>query len=418
MYNDMLGEFYDRTLTNLEVLHSKYDWIRKAQLYLHLHRPYGPIMDSHRLFTTPWRTRPIHSVVELLDDAHCECLPRLILCGYDVDETAAGDDPDLPPAATRDAAGAGAPDGPRSNASSVVRVVPGHGWAVTRKPDPNRYRTVRDRLREHLVHRNPHVRADIEAFRNRHLDLLKVPIADRGAYRLVGLAQRLGRRRWLDLPRVQRNVQARLNSGARGIALLEMNVEVDSSSYQQLVRHAALDGLIGIHGAQLTEAIWMKDGSWVVELLPFVPDYVNMGQWTRKVKSPTPLGLLFQETQLNHAGYRLTIESAPYCDRNVTDEGCWRMNRWDNRDFAVSELLVSEILDAFFPAPNSLEASIPVHSNASKMNASEAAAVAATNTALCSYYRNQSRDTFVLYNVNCADSLGDPIVPHHFFWSG
>jgi hypothetical protein len=412
-YNDMLGEFYDRSLVFLDALRETQNWVLDdAQLYLHLYRPYKPLMDSHHLFTAPWRTKPLLSAVELLDDAQCQCLSRLILCGYDVRNATAAD------VTVAAASGGGGPAAttatnstPEAAAAATVLVRPGEGWDSKYKTRyrSDRYRKVRDRLRSALVDRNPHVQQDIEKFRHRQFDRLNIFRRDRPKYRLVGLAQRNGRRRWRDLSALQALVQEQLMWDNKYIALVEMNVEVDSSSYQQLVRHAALDGLIGIHGAQLAEAVWMKDGSWVVELLPFVPESVVMGHWTRTVHEPTPVGVMFHQTGLNHAGYRIPIEHTPYCHHNVSDEHCWSENMWDNRDFTLTAPVLTQMLDAFFsPAPAAPDAT----TGSAPSGPSPPTAV----PRLCSDLQDRSNGTFVLYNVHCADQAGGPAVLRHFYW--
>jgi hypothetical protein len=226
---------------------------------------------------------------------------------------------------------------------------------------------------------------------------------------LVGLAQRLGRRKWRNLDEVMGEVQSRLKQSearlGKRIVLVQMNVEEDSSSYQQLVRHGALDGLIGIHGAQLTEAIWMKDGSWVVELLPYIPSYSMWGQWTRTVHKPTPLGVIFQGTGLNHAGLRLDVASSPYCDMNETNRDCWtdRHNMWDTRDFVVSADLLERIVTTLFVFPTKNKGKEDQHHRS------------------CQDWQDRAASAdVVLYNVNCAEGGGDgaaaaAVSPHAYY---
>lgn len=305
----------------------------------------------------------------------------------------------------------------------------GNGWDSQYKTryKSDRFKKVRARLRAALVDRNPHVQSDALRFRNLQLERLHIPVEDRPKYRLVGLAQRNGRRRWRDLSSLQYTVQNQLLMDRRHIVLVQMNVEVDSSSYQQLVRHAALDGLVGIHGAQLTEAVWMRDGSWVVELLPFVPQFVFMGHWTRTVHEPTPVGVMFHQTGLNHAGYQIPLELTPYCHHDLSDEVCWKANMWDGRDFTLTAPVLTQMLDAFFPPSPTAEAE-------PGSSAKTATAPARVDSALppqpprpqpqpppphpplCSDLQDRANGTFVLYNVNCADEEGGPPVLHHYYW--
>jgi hypothetical protein len=422
-YNDMLGEFYDRSLVFLDALRETQNWVVDGtQLYLHLYRPYKPLLDSHHLFTSPYRSKPLLSVVELLDDATCQCLSRLILCGYDVRNATAAD---VTVAATSAAGGGGPAAATTTNSTpdaadaTAVLVRPGEGWDSQWKTryKSDRFRMVRDRLRSTLVDKNPHVQQDIEKFRNMQFDRLNIFRRDRPKYRLVGLAQRNGRRRWRDLSALQALVQEQLMWDSKYIALVEMNVEVDSSSYQQLVRHAALDGLIGIHGAQLAEAVWMKDGSWVVELLPFVPQYVYMGHWTRTVHEPTPVGVMFHQTGLNHAGYRIPVELTPYCNHNVSDEFCWKENMWDGRDFTLTAPVLTQMLDAFFPPSPSTSSGARSRTGSTDAVATwPANATGPVAPRLCSDLQNRSNGTLVLYNVHCADVAGGPARLRHYYW--
>ena len=86
---------------------------------------------------------------------------------------------------------------------------------------------------------------------------------------------------------------------------MEVNVEtMPSGPHTQLIVHRSLDGLIGIHGAQLTQAILLPKGAVVVELLPWAPsDYFGTGhkvwgEWTRSVTNPTPLGIIYHNSEL------------------------------------------------------------------------------------------------------------------------
>jgi hypothetical protein len=107
------------------------------------------------------------------------------------------------------------------------------------------------------------------------------------------------------------------------------------------------------------------------------------------VKAPTPLGEIFVGTDLNHIGYPLTRESAPYCFGLEKEEelNCWRENRWDDRDFAVSANVVIDAVAFFF----------------------------VNVTASCDLYSAWSADDFVLYNIQCHDE-NETVSIHHFPW--
>ena len=44
-----------------------------------------------------------------------------------------------------------------------------------------------------------------------------------------------------------------------------------------------MDAIVGIHGAQLTHAVWLRPQSLIVELLPWVMDGLIVGGWTKDV---------------------------------------------------------------------------------------------------------------------------------------
>ena len=158
--------------------------------------------------------------------------------------------------------------------------------------------------------------------------------------------------------------------------------------------HAALDALFGIHGAQLTEAVWMKPGSLVVEFLPHIPKGIGWGSWTAWTHRPTPLGEIFHETDLNHVGFPLDRSSAPVCEglSNANETlACFRKseNRWDNRPFvAEPDIVIKAVRKFVLPEASQL---------------------------LCLDLLD-SETEYVLYNIICRESSDEEISPHHFYW--
>jgi hypothetical protein len=147
--------------------------------------------------------------------------------------------------------------------------------------------------------------------------------------------------------------------------------------------------LIGIHGAHLTEAIWMPPHSWIVELLPYIPNEIPHGSWTKATTAPTPLGTIFDGTSLNHVGYPLQRDNAPYCYDEPPNLDCWRIdaNPWDNRDFVVSVDQLEKSIVSFLTKP----------------------------LVTCADFVAQAADHYVLYNVNCAEAVKGDIAPHHYY---
>ena len=49
--------------------------------------------------------------------------------------------------------------------------------------------------------------------------------------------------------------------------------------------------------AQLTQAVLLPPHAHVLELLPWIPDYIR-GKWVQTKHMPTPLGVIFLNTDL------------------------------------------------------------------------------------------------------------------------
>jgi hypothetical protein len=48
-----------------------------------------------------------------------------------------------------------------------------------------------------------------------------------------------------------------------------LSIPIDPIQLKHAVAHGALNALIGVHGSQLTESLFMKTGSLLVEFLPY-----------------------------------------------------------------------------------------------------------------------------------------------------
>ena len=206
-------------------------------------------------------------------------------------------------------------------------------------------------------------------------------------WKIVGFAQRSGRRKWLNM-----DAQINMCNEFRLQRVVCMVVNVENPEFHpshHVVAHGILDALIGIHGAQMTEALWMKPGSVVVEMLAYLPPTVSYGSWTREVISPTPLGVIYMGTDLYHVGLPLQWDSVPQCADRKGEAyvECVRRNRWDERNFNVNPKDVEDLIGSFVvDRPDSCEKQ--------KELAGE--------------------ERFVLYNVQCDDGNGKDI--HSYYW--
>jgi hypothetical protein len=196
-------------------------------------------------------------------------------------------------------------------------------------------------------------------------------------YKIIGLAQRTKRRKWKDLNKLITYCNQKYKP--LKIVCVEVNIEKEewSNAVNHVIAHGGLDALIGIHGATLTEALLMpRAGSVVVELLPWIHPEQKWGSWTKWVHRPTPLGVLFSETNLNHIGYPLQRQhSVDTCHGRDFIKQCYNkeQHRWDNRDFWIEPELLDDIVQKFviqFPTK-------------------------------CEELQRTAGNDYVLYNVNC-----------------
>ena len=367
----MLGEFYMRVLLGFYQLLSELNSTRTdadafkehTQLYLHLNEPSKTILDSHTVFTEIFRGgRPLLDFKDLLHATECQCKKRLILCGYDQ----------------------------RKGGKQTI-IYPGGALHSDRWPQAP-LKELRNDLRQKVILSNPLVQEQIKNGRKEILLFHNVTVSEWKDWSIVGLAQRKLRRKWKGL----KNVTKYCNLMLRKYNSVCVKVYVDdetSNPFWQVIRHGVLDVLIGIHGAQMTEALWMKPGALVVELLPFVPKERIVGSWTRTTDAPTPLGVIYHNTDLNHIGYPLNQTSlTDNCSKASLDEvnECYGKGpRWDNRDFRVAAYVVTEAVRRF-------------HSN--------------ETSTLCQNWQNKSAGEYVLYSINCRDSPDEEIFPHHYYW--
>ena len=255
------------------------------------------------------------------------------------------------------------------------------------KNDPKLFLGAQQFIRENVILNNHLVQRDIAKFRKDFLTKKGVK-ENFDDWKIVGLTQRSGRRKWLNIDDSIRMCEEKLRRKRILCMVVNVEEEVYHPTYHVVV-HGSLDGLIGIHGAQLTDALWMKPGSLVVELLTYLPHDMTHGAWTRKSMEPTPLGEIYIGTDLYHVGLPLKWTSVPQCktERGQDFKACVKKNRWAARDFDADTKDVEEVIWKFArDRPDSCEAQKELAGD----------------------------ERFVLYNALCDD--GDGMDAHFFYW--
>ncbi|KAL7550252.1 hypothetical protein ACHAWF_013495 [Thalassiosira exigua] len=308
--------------------------------------------------------------------------------------------------------------------------------------DPCFYANLRDMVTRNIATNYPSLDGDVKSYRSKILGdapraLHKSEQPNRPPFRdwkIVGLTQRVKRRRWLNLDKVVSYCNARYFE--HGILCVEVNVERLPSSldngggktreiltpeYEQILMHRSLDALIGIHGAQLTQAVLMPKNSTVVELLPWVPkeDYFKRevwGEWVQTTDNPTPLGIIYHGSDLNHLGYPLNRRSVPLCQnasnakmmhsKHQTELEHCLLNkysnefRWDERNFTVATTFIDRFIGSFLAKISGPED----HSSPKKP--------------LCSELNQSGKvNNLVLYNVWCQKDNNSLASLEHFYWN-
>lgn len=469
LFNDMIGEFYTRTLLRLFKLMAG-DAVTAAatktreeivQFYVHVAYRNKKMLDGHKLLLSGMQSSPdapeARSLVDLFTEpaedggGDCHCYETMVFCGYDTfthDADILSED--LEPAAPinlRNPAGSGTDDNggdddddqaesdrndddeEKSSAEEdgelpVTGVDPTLKytlWSATKVgedkgksgenivqskcgrdgktgPEMNKctdWHDLRDFLASNFFKHYPTLERDLVKHRRKRL--LDAGAIDEGydgdtaEWTIVGLTQRSYRRAWLNL----QGIIDKCNESFENTICVEVNVEKTKSPLEQLVLHRSLDALAGVHGAQLTQAVLLPPNAHVLEMLPWVTDYIR-GKWVQTTHTTTPLGVIFHNTDLNHLGYSLDRDSVPLC-KGVEEaelQVCFMKSRkkflWESRDFNVDPRAVLDYIGKFV-LRNTQQKTQP-----------------------CEEMEVSLGDRFVLYNVHCTRD-GNKVGVNHFY---
>jgi hypothetical protein len=325
VFNDMIGEFYSRTLLGLYLLMKKdvdangndggkLPWEEVIQFYVHIAYGNKNVLDGHKLLLSGMLSNPDSpppkSFLDLFvreedkhDDDDCQCYEKIVFCGYDVythdnnvlskDLEHAVESDFSEDIVEEDLLVSVEDNAPVSRSfkydpatkytlwSTMSVGNAGHAGCGRSSPDGEEYacqewRELRLHLGANLLTHYPTLKRDVVEKRRDYL--LEKGFIDKGyrgntnEFTVIGLTQRTYRRAWINLPDILEECNA---AAFERVLCVEVNVEKTSSPSEQLVLHRSLDVMIGVHGAQLTQAVLLPPHAHVLELLPWITDYIR-----------------------------------------------------------------------------------------------------------------------------------------------
>jgi hypothetical protein len=354
MFNYMIGEFYARTILPLYRLMNSYTsqsnkpdnlqspmpWEEDIQFYVHLSHGNQKLYDGHKLLLngmlSTTRKNSVDSMVDMFtsdgtNEDDCQCYEKLVFCGYDtyINTTDNHQSEDNLTVNTERVEVENTELTPDLNTHYTVWGSSTTGDDIDRRGHCGKgeisldlyscddWAELRYFLASNFKKRFPSLKSDITNFRRDSLIEMGFIddsyTGDTREWKFVGLAQRSYRRSWINLPKVRDKCNALYGEKKIQVACIEVNVENTTTPYEQLLLHQSVDALFGVHGAQLTQAVLLPPHGHVLELLPWVTDYIR-GSWVQTRHIPTPLGIIFHNTDLYHSGYSLERDSVPMCE--------------------------------------------------------------------------------------------------------
>ena len=402
-YNHMIGEFYVRQLIGLNLCMRDYppETDRDIQMYMHIAAKNSSLFDGHRLFMggLTQNDNELDNFLSLVQGKEsCECYQTLAFCGYKRTSTKSTNKTSK--SYTFDLEG-----------SISYKQADESKWCHDKKNKRienlersykfercTTYNDLRQDMLARYAKKDPFLPQKIREYRRQTLSLAGVSLEevnDVDEWKIVGLAKRQLRRVWLN---IDDSVKACDEFRFQKVVCITVNVEEAASPEEQLLMHSSLDALVGIHGAQLTQGIFLPTQGYILELLPWIPDRSWWGSWVARTSSPTPLGVIFHNTELNHLGYALDRDSVPLCKHivNKTKEiECFRAKQehnktfmWDRRNFEVGVDVVTKFVSSFL----------------------------LQNNAKCDSMKTRAvGNEFVLYNAYCSRGIENKFSTEHYY---
>ena len=368
-YQTMLGEFYSRTLRFLHYLNNMKHLISDdIQLWL-LIGDQKSLYVSHYLFTERFSIYNLQHFTSMFDHIPCQCYHRILFCGFqkegheipwprkdrkgkkkkgndilehDDDEqqqkekekekerendVKGGNHTNLMPLKTL--LSRMEPEEARDIYPEMI--VEYNRWIdvndINLNDDVRKWKY--DQLIDYFVNNKKNAQND--KFKQ-EIDPLTL-MSEIDEWKFIGLYDRKVRRSWLKIEKHQKNCNEKYNKYKMFCHIIILEDFLHSRDV--IIIHRASFMLIGVHGAQLTDAIWMKydelniENKYIIELLPY-----GGPKYTSSIEKPTALGVIFWNSKYNHVGLKLANDSMQFPNK-----------RWDDNDFFVKWERLTMVID-------------------------------------------------------------------------
>jgi hypothetical protein len=246
-HNDMLGEFYIRSLIGLN------QWTRKFppktnddfQFYIHFHNNGGRLFDGHKLFLGGLpQNGKVENFKSLVQGNSSQCFQKLVFCGYNLVDKEGLDNKEAFEFTTAPLIG-------HPNPEATLNLYLGG----RSKQNPS-YQALRQDLLTRNAEKNPMLQRKVREYRLQTLlqkGLKLDTIGDVDEWKIIGLSDRKYRRVWLNIETSITTCDSFLH---KKVICIKVNVEEAESVEEQLLMHMSLNGgLIGIRECLLRVSV-------------------------------------------------------------------------------------------------------------------------------------------------------------------
>ncbi|ETO28297.1 hypothetical protein RFI_08834 [Reticulomyxa filosa] len=319
----MLGEFFLRVIRFMHYYFEQVQLFGKdIQLWV-IMQDKSPLFTFHHLFLEKYTLHNVQHASDMMESLHCNCFRRLFLCGFSLEPDSVANRTWLRPTYL-----------PRLSSLRLFPQIISQFNEWVDSVDIHLQRRTLEYKWQRLQNLNilaPKGRNGVPPFSDNSIFQM-APILNR--WKIIGFYQRKVRRRWTNLESILRECNTKYNP--LHIACDTIFLEDYMHSQDVVVQHRILDMIVGIHGAHLQDAVWMRqNGSFVIELMP-----ANATPWASNLEMPTLVGMTFWDTQFNYVGLKLP-ESSIVLDPKLP----MQRQPWFRRDFQVEWTMLNRVIE-------------------------------------------------------------------------